>query len=383
MEYAGFLLRRERLKRNWSQEGLCKGICTVSYLSKIEQGKAMPSFEVFNLLMQRMELHWFGEDSQAEAFLEDAYEALFSFDDRLPDMFANADRERYCYSSYGADYLLLEQFVRTTGRNPMESELESCLNARQLALQRVLQHRYSDAMHLCIRAFFTCLAGIDCYDQGNLTGAVELLNQAYWQASEEGCPRIMLHCKLYLGNCYSNKHDLESMQIHYRVARRLAMALKDTNAIASIDYNTAATQIEAGHYREAMSYFQKLENPRRMDLHKLAICCEKLGLEQEALDALNRTSNAPRDDWMPEDLECAMLEVVRLRLQNKNYRKDVHYGEVLLRCFNRCREELPSGYAIFHLPWVLEWYESSRQYKLALELLRNFPEAGSNMLSNR
>ena len=34
--FTGFLIRRERLRRNLSQEGLCKGICSVSYLSKIE-----------------------------------------------------------------------------------------------------------------------------------------------------------------------------------------------------------------------------------------------------------------------------------------------------------------------------------------------------------
>ena len=43
MDYCGFVIRRERLARGWSQQGLCKGICAVSYLSKIEQGQAAPS----------------------------------------------------------------------------------------------------------------------------------------------------------------------------------------------------------------------------------------------------------------------------------------------------------------------------------------------------
>ena len=38
-ELAGALIRRARLEKNWSQEGLCHGLCAVSYLSKIEQGK--------------------------------------------------------------------------------------------------------------------------------------------------------------------------------------------------------------------------------------------------------------------------------------------------------------------------------------------------------
>ena len=42
MGYYGTLICRERLRRNWSQEGLCRGICAVSYLSKIEKGRAEP-----------------------------------------------------------------------------------------------------------------------------------------------------------------------------------------------------------------------------------------------------------------------------------------------------------------------------------------------------
>ena len=38
-QFIGILIRRERLRQNYSQEGLCRGICAVSYLSKIEQGK--------------------------------------------------------------------------------------------------------------------------------------------------------------------------------------------------------------------------------------------------------------------------------------------------------------------------------------------------------
>ena len=44
-DIAGLLIRQARLGRDWSQEGLCRGICAPSYLSKIEQGKAAPSPE--------------------------------------------------------------------------------------------------------------------------------------------------------------------------------------------------------------------------------------------------------------------------------------------------------------------------------------------------
>lgn len=56
MSIAGLLIRRERLARAWSQEGLCRGICGTSYLSKIEQGKAAASEEVLALLFARLGL---------------------------------------------------------------------------------------------------------------------------------------------------------------------------------------------------------------------------------------------------------------------------------------------------------------------------------------
>ena len=56
MNYQGYLIYRNRIQLNWSQAGLCKGICTVSYLSKIETGKAVPSEEILQLLMDRLDL---------------------------------------------------------------------------------------------------------------------------------------------------------------------------------------------------------------------------------------------------------------------------------------------------------------------------------------
>ena len=57
----GLRLRQQRLKRGWSQEGLCRGICAASYLSKIEQGQVQAAPELLELLFRRLELPWYGE----------------------------------------------------------------------------------------------------------------------------------------------------------------------------------------------------------------------------------------------------------------------------------------------------------------------------------
>ena len=54
----GLLIRKRRQEREWSQAALCNGICAVSYLSKIEQGKVESSPEVLNLLFRRLGIQW-------------------------------------------------------------------------------------------------------------------------------------------------------------------------------------------------------------------------------------------------------------------------------------------------------------------------------------
>lgn len=329
------------------------------------------------MLMARMELPWYGSDSEAKEFIESAYEMLFRYDRNFSGLIAGANEERLLYSPFGPDWLLLRQFAAEDS-HPLEEALEICLDNRQLALQRLLQERYDEAIRLHPSAFFYCAAGEMYYYKGEIAAALEVSQSAYQMAAQEGYPRIMLHCKLIMGNCYSNQNDLAAMERHYSIARRLAEALDDREALVSIAYNTAATQLQSGQYEKALAYFRQLETPNRMDLHKLAVCCEKLGLEQEALDALERAKNTEGSPWMPVGLEDQMLSLVHMRLTDPEYLKNSRYGEALLECFRRCREALSSGYSLFHLPWVLEWYEASRQYKQALLLMKHFPEFQKN-----
>ena len=183
---------------------------------------------------------------------------------------------------------------------------------------------------------------------------------------------MMLLSRAYMGNCYSNQLDVENMNYHYTVAERLARALGDTDMLNTISYNRAATALETGGYESAYKYFSALEAPTAMALHKLAICCEKLGLRDEALAALDK-AEAEENTHMPAGLAGEMLSLVRRRLENPDYLRDADYGAALLSCFERCRRELPIGYAAFHLPWVLEWYAAARQYKPAYELMNEFP----------
>ena len=195
-DIAGLLIRQARLRLNWSQEGLCRGICAPSYLSKIEQGKATPSPEVTELLLRRLGLVWTPEPES----LEPCWKALLS---GSPDFASCYERlvqprqEVLACSPLAADALLLDAFYEDNMR-PLPEEWEPFLSNRQLALQRQLPVGEKGLPFFRQRAHVILIKGIQ--QQGvrrQRTAGEDLLPGLHqpliaggevWAAGEQGLP---------------------------------------------------------------------------------------------------------------------------------------------------------------------------------------------------
>ena len=376
----GFIIRRERMRLDCSQDGLCRGICAASYLSKIEQGRVEASEDILRLLYERLELPWYGGESAMSGLserLDELYELAYSGEFKALNAAVTALREEkpeLLLSPAAADISVLSEIAAWRGESAdIDEAMEQHLSPRGLALLRLMQHREAEAAAIYPSALCSYWAGNVLYESGgSYTAAVESFQRAYALAAEEGRARLMMLSQTRLGNCYANLLDVENMNAHYLIAKRLCRALDAPAQLADIEYNRAATALETGDFEGAYKYFSAVREPRLMDLHKLAICCEKLGRREEALAALD-AAEAAEETYIPAELAGAMLRLVRCRLENPDYLHDADYGAALLDCFERCRRELPIGYAGFHLPWLLEWYTANRQYKLAYELMNEFP----------
>lgn len=379
MDYAGILIREKRLEKNWSQEGLCKGICAVSYLSKIEQGKTEASEEVLAALFKKLGIDWVTDEkilSEGKNFIEEWYDSAFSGDykktsacfERFKKEFQDLEN-----SSFAIDVLLLKNFSLEEAL-PLDKRLEPCMDSFRLSLQRLYGGKFDEATKLFPCSYMFFRAGVSDYVKGDNAKALENLQRAYSLASEEGRTRVMLFSKLYITNCYSNICDIESMMRHGEIAKRIAAELSEPDLIATVDYNFAATKIEAGDFSGAYDYFSNLSDPSAPSLHKLAICCEKLGRREEALLAIEKEKDAKAETEELKKIADEACEIIKFRLENEDYLSNADYGKMLLEFFELCRKKMPIGYAKFHLPWVLEWYKANRQYKQAFELLNDFPE---------
>ena len=353
------------MRRDWSQEGLCRGICAVSWLSKLEQGKADASPEVLSMLLERLELPPYDDDPALGAAIEAQYERVFS-GERDWEAFTPL-LGRLQSSPWAADALVLDA-LRRRDASDLDPAWVDCFDARQRAMYLLLKGKDMAAAELLPNAFFRMQVGIDAYERGAYYDALPALEQAYRSAAEEGRPRLMLQAKLFSGNCYCNMLKFEQMERHYAVARRLAQALGAARDLAAMEYNEASSWVERGDYARASDFFAALGQPGVMELHKLAICREKLGDPAGALAALDRAAGM-QSDYPPTELSERMLALVRLRVEHPDYLRSEAYGRLLLESFARFRKELPSGYAMFHRPWVLEWLLAHRQYKEAYALL--------------
>lgn len=361
----GLLIRRARLERSWSQAGLCRGICAVSYLSKIEQGKAEADPALVALLLGRLELSWAAEDwtPAQQAQLDAWYDAVFSGE-------TPAVPESLLHSPRFLDAMLLRAWAAQRPDGQAEDFLPA-MDARQRTLHLLTAGRYDEALQCGPCALACTEAGMAAYRRGEHLRALELLGRGCELAAAGGRAALMLTCRLGLVCCCSDLGDVTQMNAHAAPARRLAKALGDTVALETIDYNLAATALEQGQPDEAYRYFSALKEPGALALHKLAVCCEALGKPDEAMAALSRAEAAPCH--LTDAQLRALLDPIAYRLTHPDYLHDEAYGALLLDAFSRIRSELPSGYAQFHLPWVLEWYTAARQYKAVCELLVDFP----------
>ena len=376
MNYYGLLIKNERLKRNWNQAGLCKGICSVSYLSKLERGQIDASKEVLYPLLERLELLIDDSlDEQASDLAEKAYEALFSGNQNAFLRIVKTENfcdKKFVPTSSWIDLTLLYQ-ASIGAMVPIDVELEACMDTRQLAMQRLLQGNYKEAIKLIPNAYFYYRAGCASFEGGeSCVEPLEYLQKSYEIASQNGQIFIMLNVKILMGNCYCSRLEIDNMEEQYEIALRIARSLNCTHEIKTIEYNIAAGRMEVEMYQEAYTYFSSLSSYDLLSLHKLAICCEKLHLKEEAINALDRADELTCD-YPPTSLARKMCDLVRFRLNNENYLTYAQYGLMLEELFEECLQKLSISFASFHIPWLLEWYKASRQYKKALELVANFP----------
>lgn len=381
----GVLLRRQRLEKNWSQEGLCKGICAVSYLSKIEQGQVQPSKEMADALLCRLGLTLWTEEElcrRAQRELDEMYEKIFCYGDL--ELRSNSEpyftpwieqhKAQLFESPYLLDMLVLQAVCDSQhGLDTFNlEEYRSHFTGRQRVLYLMCRDREEEALEYmpCGVTFF--VVGTKQTRLGNYAAAIGLLEKGFSCSSQECNPVLMAKCKAFLGNCHSELEQWEQMEKSYQDAQRLFRVLNDPSkedCCDSILYNMGATWIQRGEPEKGIELLNQCRHIEASHCHKMAVAHELLGNTEQALEWVAKGYTFTERS---ERLNRMRLELVEYRLRHPDFLQQQEYAEKLKGCIDALRNEAPVGWLRFELPWYLSYLEYSRQYKQLAEILRGF-----------
>ena len=305
--YTGYLIRRTRLEKNLSQEGLAKGICAASYLSKIEQGLVEPGQDIIDRLFEALGIGFIRDpelEAEAQRQLEQ-YLFLVEGDEPAPRQEAFFERhgERLARSEFALSYLVF-RLISTARLDSMDStcalleQIEPyahCLNVRLrqwvLIVKAEYQARWEDewaaleeAAQLGRSALVIYKQAKCAYLRGKYSLSVELAEQAYSQAAYEGNVATMIWSSFLLGCCACNRHDMELAKRYYQRTAALTRGYR-MEMDSYINYNLGSTYLEMGDDENALRYLQKTEEKEGDMIHNTL-------LHQKLTIVLCRTGNA-------------------------------------------------------------------------------------------
>ncbi len=391
--FTGFLIKQQRLHQGLSQEALCRGICAVSYLSKIEQGLGHPSPAILQQLMAALGISY----NQDEEMLSQAQDMLDAYFDKYFHS-ETADREAAWLKLHQQEmenselhlswhlfnlYALLQKHGKSAPvchqeaaylarfRDYMEEDLLFLYYAGAGQVESEDQPELLRlAENLKPTSFVKQSIAETYYVRKDYMSAIAAAERAFSAAAEEGSLPIMLWSSYLLGACYSNYNDLGFMLRYYKRARELSRSF-DPSVTTLIDYQIGSAFLEHTRYEEAVPYLLAADSrkagadQRFLTALKLSVCYFEQDLASLGLEYLQNASDL-KTDRMPAVYD-SLLHMTTLRYVKED-RSSSDYEAVLRDLYQSSEAALGMGCKRLFAEYLIQLYISQRKYKEALAL---------------
>ena len=373
---AGILIKEKRIQKDWSQESLCHGICSISYLSKLENGNIQVNEEIVDALFQRLGIDRLNDQDleKINQFYQDAFHPIY---DVINVHFSKEELEMMENSFNCLDSLLI-QFYQSQCDSKESILYEkiknytSFMNERQLKLFDQLSFV---THHMDENIFLKKYQSSDSYlivalarfNQGSIASAIYYWTKAYGQACQEANVKNMAMAQMGLGNMYCSLHEEELMkQCYQKVEKMISISDIDIQK-EDLLYNMATLYIEQNQPEKALSMLQSVISSAQQNLqlvyHKIALCYEMLGQKEKAKESIHKGLETSSEyDFL--------LEIVLYRLEHSNYIQDKEYEDLIRNGLAFCENHLPYGFLLNMHTLLLEVLEGQRRYKEAYGLLK-------------
>lgn len=404
LDGVGQLIKKHRLLNNLSQESLCKGICVVSYLSKIETGTVTPSEDIVIQLLEALNITYYTDreflslgESSINAFFK-AYTFRYFTESERIFLLLSKDESKYLFSPLMLDYLIAKAYMLFF-ENPQESlkildELstyESSLSDQRqyefLSITGMLHLHYTKNYKFASQALTSAnkikqasssLNNLACYHfyMGEYPLSIDLNEQAFKLAIEDGNILCALNTCLLQAGTYSNMKNTYLMIKYYDRALNLCEGIGDIQVKGHIYYNLGATYLVLKDYDKALTYclqslaLSQLNHKADVSIyHKLSLIYVELGDIDKAKQYLE-LAYTQLDNLMPNlaPTHLQTLDLLTLRINDLNYLYNNSYIQLLETIYNTIGSELHFGFKQFYGDYLIACYKANRRYKDALRI---------------
>ncbi|MDN4074190.1 helix-turn-helix domain-containing protein [Fictibacillus terranigra] len=296
-----------RIKKGLTQKAACEGICSVSYLSKIENNSITASPEILQLLCERLDIQtsivseevvnhlkkeiydWYQDIKYRNA--DDAhrkFEELQTEVNQLNDLgLVNL------FQIFSARYFMYiedldkakEQLEKLTEMKKMYTTEMEFYIFQFRALYEYLTDNYKTALHFYKKAYLLAsklniLEPDLIYQIASISSRLGYFSQALYYAktaleafNAEANYSKGLDCHITLGIAYSRLKDFEAAKSHYLVALNAATFNPTLKAmLPNILHNMGHSYYQAEQYDEAISVLKESLRKKRGINTALTIC---------------------------------------------------------------------------------------------------------------
>jgi transcriptional regulator with XRE-family HTH domain len=319
-DYRGMYIQQIRKEKDISMEALSHGICSISYLSKIENNEVNASDEIINLLLKKLNIEIIENESLKEVgnLLTSFFELLFEYDLKIYDVVDKLtfyDGKLFGSPIY-LDYELFKMYAKEVCGTVFDSYLDlsdyiSFMNKKQKDLYSIYMTWTQQNSELKIDKNIQLFllkgqAGNELKNRNNFK-SYDLLKEAYNIAIEK-CNLISV-CDILMDMAWTSFPDLCKVEECYSkildiVKQHLQTKVKKQYE-AMIYYNYSVFLLMDKNYIEAEKKFKLgYKRIKCMDkgmkqrfLERYIVCEKKLNKDTKfLLDELNIVPNYLLDE---------------------------------------------------------------------------------------
>lgn len=376
----GLIIKRKREEMGYKQEYICRGICAVSYLSKIEKGIIIPSNEIIQQLMERLCISYYHEPDFVEngkKLLEECYlSSLFgySIEDEVWDHL-ELDGDKYINSPLLIDYQIC---MLDRQQDKLDSvsilQLKDFMNNKQLYRAYLITGLVNYDITLLEKAKQIERApevlngmGIIKWQSGKYYEAIEHFLEAQELAEHNNYLALLMHNNMLLGHIYMEVHR-PTMDKYYNKALIISRVLGNKEVEVMVYYHLGVAY--------SLVDFHKAEK-------NLLLCIEVC--PKEAIDTFEKAyqklcflylnygvrdkANYYYQEAMKYNNLVEVNELIKIMLDDLEYIHNENYLDKLTSIYKYSKKHRKFSNTKYYGEYLLEAYKANRRYKEALAVM--------------